>query len=200
MFYESAFTPEDWEVFAEYGRTMLSAQELEASLIAHVSTDDYFPNQREGASAEVWREEVMGALARLFHMTAGQLKKKLLILQDVPEEMVEELGTAIDRRNKLVHGYLSTYMMERHRGLVTFQTAVSDLRDMRTTFEDIDVRLSAWMRETEDRKLRERGEDPEEYRARMREEARERLRRIRADREAREGTQERPCGAGGGGS
>lgn len=173
------FTREDWEVFAEYGRTMLSAQELESSLLAWVSGDDYWPEQKSGVSQEVSREEFFVALEKLFRMTAGQLRRLLLSQRNIPEELAEELAEVLLSRNKLAHGYLSQYATERLMNPFAAQEAISHLAELRARFEDMDIRLLTWLKEDEDRKLRERGEDPEEYRAKIRREVQEEAQRIR---------------------
>jgi hypothetical protein len=103
------FTPEDWKVFAEYGRTMLAVQEFEFFLMKVVDEEVEEFNSASATS----REDLYRRLDKLFRLTAGQLKSKLERETRIPEALLQEVETVVGCRNELAHRFLVLYRTER---------------------------------------------------------------------------------------
>ena len=86
-------------VFLELGKAIYICQCFESSLCFLLSTMEHeSANGEDGVFQAAWN----------FHSknTLGRLLKSLREQIDVPEDLVENLRTGIDKRNEIVHGYL----------------------------------------------------------------------------------------------
>lgn len=134
---EERVTPADQGLLAAYGRTMLSVQLFELSLLELVQINQPEPPESMEFD-EAWKQ-----VEPLFRMTAGQLKNKLRGQGAVPEELLEEIGTAVDTRNTLAHSYLLEYRVRRVSGAVTPGEAVQEMKQVRGLYRDLTARLDA---------------------------------------------------------
>src|SRR5215208_4282574 len=106
MYEEPGLTQEDWAVFAEYGRTMYSVQEFEQILLGAVDVDEVL-------SKEETDEKRLKKVKKLFRATAGQLRRQLESQGTVPVDLLDEIETGVNRRNRLAHHYLWVYRVYR---------------------------------------------------------------------------------------
>jgi hypothetical protein len=123
-------TREDQGVFAAYGRTMFSVQLFELALLALVHIDQ--PELPESAGFDEAREQ----LEALFDKTAGLLRHELEKQRTVPDVLLDEIETAVNTRNTLVHGYLAEYRMRKTLGTVSSGEIVQELVRVRRRFQD----------------------------------------------------------------
>jgi hypothetical protein len=150
VFAEFEFTQEDWEMFAEYGRTMLSLQEFEFMLLAALGFEipDVVGLTKE-ESNEFWSK----MMAKFFRQTAGQVKARLAQESDMPEELLGDVTAIVRLRNFLAHTYLRDYMFRRMspRAEELTSSLRSDIdlfRNIREGIEDVNTQLLEWGRST----------------------------------------------------
>lgn len=132
---EDTITGADWEVFANYGRTMLAVQSFEFTLFQIVQLqDEDFPEEAD--FEEAWREHV----EPLFKLTAGQLKGKL---RGLDEELVGELEAAVTARNFLAHHFLFNYRLATVTGATDHRTPLAALAELQERFAGINRKLDS---------------------------------------------------------
>lgn len=153
---ESSLTLEDWNVFAEYGRTMLSLQEFELALLGPVAIPppDFttLPDEERREKKEEFNRE----LERMFRMTAGQIKAKIATEYEVPEELLKEITVVVKWRDYLAHYFLRRYMdvlnipsLVRGQPSIapTAENAIAQLRELRQYIEAVTERFLGWWEE-----------------------------------------------------
>lgn len=145
---EEAITDADWEVFAHYGRTMLTVQAFEFTLFQIVQLqDEDFPEA--GEFSEVWRDHIEPLLG----LTAGQLRGRL---RDIDSDLLAELRAAVDARNFLAHRFIFNYRLAAATGASDHRDAVASLTELQGRFADVNAKLDA----IADELIREKGLDP----------------------------------------
>jgi hypothetical protein len=137
---ESKFTPEDWRVFAEYGRTMLSVQKFEFTL-AKVIYSEEEPELVDEASVD----RLVKLLAELSRLTAGQLKGRVAKIQSFAEDLLRDIEQAAGHRNRLAHEYLYYYEESRRANPRVYEDVILNLQSARRRFQDLTSRLDKWM-------------------------------------------------------
>jgi hypothetical protein len=147
---ESEFTPEDWKVFCEYGRTMYSVHLFEKSLLASLNFDTELDEKLPQA-------ELDKRITKLVRMTAGNLKNKLKEQGNIPTDLIEEITRAVKLRNQLAHHYFWHYYIykEVSEPILKYQNRPENLRKMRKRFEDLNSQLMPWIADERDRKRKE---------------------------------------------
>lgn len=130
-------TREDQGVFAAYGRTMFSVQLFELALLALVHLNQ--PELPETAGLDEARKQ----LEALFGMTAGGLRAELTKQGAVPNELLDEIQTAVNTLNTLAHGYLTEYRMRKTVGTVSSSEVVQELKRVRQRYRDLTTMLDA---------------------------------------------------------
>lgn len=132
---EGSIDEQDFEVFIEYGWTMLVVQLFEIALLQLVQMNQ--PELPEEASFdEGWKR-----VEPLFRMTAGRLRKELQKQDSVPDDILEEIQTAVNTRNTLAHEYLVSYRFHRNIGHTTPQEIVEELNRIRELFQELSAKL-----------------------------------------------------------
>jgi hypothetical protein len=133
----------DQGLFAAYGRTMLSVQLYEMTLLGLVQINQPEPPGEDASSAEeIWKQ-----VEPLFRMTAGQLRRELQKQGSLPDALLEEIQTAVNTRNTLAHSYLLEYRISVLSGAVTPREAVEEMKAVRGLYQDLNVRLDALTRQ-----------------------------------------------------
>jgi len=130
-------TRADQGLFAAYGRTMLSVQLFEMTLLGLVQINQPEPPEVTEFD-EAWKQ-----VEPLVRMTAGQLRGELQKQGVVSDDLLEEIHTAVNTRNTLAHKYLLGYRMGRASGAVTPGQAVQEMRTVRGLYQDLTTRLVA---------------------------------------------------------
>jgi hypothetical protein len=146
---EERSTQEDLKVLAEYGRTMLSVQLFELTLMGLVQINQSEPPEKVPFE-EAWKE-----VQPLFGMTAGHLRKELKKQGNVPDDLLDEIQIAVNTRNKLAHYYLLEFRMRSYSAGGVPREAVEEMVMVRALFRDLNVRLDALMHQ----RAKERGWD-----------------------------------------
>jgi hypothetical protein len=146
---EERITQEDLKVLAEYGRTMLSVQLFELTLMSLVQINQSEPPEKVPFD-EAWKQ-----VQPLFGMTAEQLRKELEKQGNVPNDLLDEIQIAVNTRNKLAHYYLLEFRMRSFSAGGVPREAVEEMVMVRALFRDLNVRLDALMRQ----RANERGWD-----------------------------------------
>ena len=146
---EERSTQEDLKVLAEYGRTMLSVQLFELTLMGLVQINQSEPPEKVPFD-EAWKQ-----VQPLFGMTAGQLRKELKKQDNVPDDLLDEIQIAVNTRNKLAHYYLLEFRMRSFSAGGVPREAVEEMVMIRALFRDLNVRLDALMHQ----RAKERGWD-----------------------------------------
>ena len=146
---EERITQEDLKVLAEYGRTMLSVQLFELTLMGLVQINQSEPPEKVPFD-EAWKQ-----VQPLFGMTAGQLRKELEKQGNVPDDLLDEIQIAVNTRNKLAHYYLLEFRMRSFSAGGVPREAVEEMVMVRALFRDLNVRLDALMHQ----RAKERGWD-----------------------------------------
>jgi hypothetical protein len=167
VFHDSQLKPEDWSVFAEYGRTMLAMQEFESTLTGAVDLD--WPDFTNMSTQEERSEALHKALDKLFRMSAGQLKARLKKKHAVPENLLAEITGILRIRNRLAHSSLRDYISNSINNPSHSTASIEELKNIRQRVEEVDRQLLAWSQEQVARERRERAEhllgaSPEERR------------------------------------
>lgn len=152
---------------------MFSVQLFELALLALVHISQ--PDLPEAAGFDEERER----LEALFDKTAGQLRRELKKQGAVPEELLDEVETAVNTRNTLVHGYLAEYRMRKTLGTVSSGGIVQALKRVRRRFQD----LAALLDVARYQMAKEQGLDLDDLGGLTEED----LRRIAAEAESEEG-------------
>ena len=116
---------------------MFSVQLFEMSLLGLVQINQPEPPDTVEFD-EAWQQ-----VEPLFRMTAGQLKAKLRGQGAVPEDLLEDIETAVKTRNTLAHSYLLEYRMRRVSGGVTPREAVQEMKEVRRLYQDLTARVDA---------------------------------------------------------
>ena len=135
-------TPEEWEVFAEYGWTMLSVQEFEFSLSAAVESKIEDLDTNKSTSID----DLFLRIGKLFRLTAGQMKMKLAKESNMPEELLEDVVEAIALRNVLAHEFLRRRLSTWPTAPPNYQEIVAELKNFRAAFKALERRIFAWLR------------------------------------------------------
>jgi hypothetical protein len=146
---EERSTQEDLKVLAEYGRTMLSVQLFELTLMGLVQINESEPPEKVPFD-EAWKQ-----VQPLFRMTAEQLRKELEKQGNVPDDLLDEIQIAVNTRNKLAHYYLLEFRMRSFSAGGVPREAVEEMVMVRALFRDLNVRLDALMHQ----RAKERGWD-----------------------------------------
>jgi hypothetical protein len=146
---EERSTQEDLKVLAEYGRTMLSVQLFDLTLMGLVQINQSEPPEKVPFD-EAWKE-----VQPLFGMTAEQLRKELEKQGNVPDDLLDEIQIAVNTRNKLAHYYLLEFRMRSFSAGGVPREAVEEMVMVRALFRDLNVRLDALMHQ----RAKERGWD-----------------------------------------
>jgi hypothetical protein len=146
---EERITQEDLKVLAEYGRTMLSVQLFELTLMGLVQINQSEPPEKVPFD-EAWKQ-----VQPLFGMTAEQLRKELEKQGNVPDDLLDEIQIAVNTRNKLAHYYLLEFRMRSFSAGGVPREAVEEMVMVRALFRDLNVRLDALMHQ----RAKERGWD-----------------------------------------
>jgi hypothetical protein len=146
---EERITQEDLKVLAEYGRTMLSVQLFELTLMSLVQINQTEPPEMIPLE-EAWKQ-----VQPIFEMTAGQLRKELEKQGSVPDDLLDEIQIAVNTRNKLAHYYLLEFRMRSFSAGGVPREAVEEMVMVRALFQDLNVRLDALMHQ----RAKERGWD-----------------------------------------
>ena len=146
---EERITQEDLKVLAEYGRTMLSVQLFELTLMGLVQINQSEPPEKVPFD-EAWKQ-----VQPLFRMTAEQLRKELEKQGNVPDDLLDEIQIAVNTRNKLAHYYLLEFRMRSFSAGGVSREAVEEMVMVRALFRDLNVRLDALMHQ----RAKERGWD-----------------------------------------
>jgi hypothetical protein len=146
---EERSTQEDLKVLAEYGRTMLSVQLFDLTLMGLVQINQSEPPEKVPFD-EAWKE-----VQPLFRMTAEQLRKELEKQGNVPDDLLDEIQIAVNTRNKLAHYYLLEFRMRSFSAGGVPREAVEEMVMVRALFRDLNVRLDALMHQ----RAKERGWD-----------------------------------------
>ena len=146
---EERITQEDLKVLAEYGRTMLSVQLFELTLMGLVQINESEPPEKVPFD-EAWKQ-----VQPLFRMTAEQLRKELEKQGNVPDDLLDEIQIAVNTRNKLAHYYLLEFRMRSYSAGGVPREAVEEMVMVRALFRDLNVRLDALMHQ----RAKERGWD-----------------------------------------
>jgi hypothetical protein len=146
---EERSTQEDLKVLAEYGRTMLSVQLFDLTLMGLVQINQSEPPEKVPFD-EAWKQ-----VQPLFRMTAEQLRKELEKQGNVPDDLLDEIQIAVNTRNKLAHYYLLEFRMRSFSAGGVPREAVEEMVMVRALFRDLNVRLDALMHQ----RAKERGWD-----------------------------------------
>ena len=146
---EERITQEDLKVLAEYGRTMLSVQLFELTLMGVVQINQPEPPEKVPFE-EAWKQ-----VQPILEMTAGQLKNELEKQGRVPDDLLDEIQIAVNTRNKLAHYYLLEFRMRSFSAGGVPREAVEEMVMVRALFRDLNVRLDALMHQ----RAKERGWD-----------------------------------------
>ncbi len=149
---EERITQEDLKVLAEYGRTMLSVQLFELTLMGLVQLSQPEPPEK------IQFEEAWKQVQPIFEMTAGQLRKKLEEQGSIPADLLDEIQIAVNTRNKLVHYYLLEYRMRSFSAGGVPREAMEEMVMVRALFQDLNARLEALTHQ----RAKERGWDRNE--------------------------------------
>ena len=149
---EERITQEDLKVLAEYGRTMLSVQLFDLTLMGLVQINQSEPPEKVPFE-EAWKE-----VQPLFGMTAGHLRKELKKQGNVPDDLLDEIQIAVNTRNKLAHYYLLEFRMRSYSAGGVPREAMEEMVMVRALFRDLNVRLDALMHQ----RAKERGWDRNE--------------------------------------
>ena len=136
---EERITQEDLKVLAEYGRTMLSVQLFDLTLMGLVQINQSEPPEKVPFE-EAWKE-----VQPLFGMTAGHLRKELKKQGNVPDGLLDEIQIAVNTRNKLAHYYLLEFRIRSYSAGGVSREAVEEMVMVRALFRDLNVRLYALM-------------------------------------------------------
>lgn len=140
---EDSLNELDWEVFAWFGRMMLSAQLLEYSL---------FELTHLGKKPEE-RPEV--ALRRVEGLLKQPAKDQAKGLSALPDELKASLEDVLDGRNKLVHSFLIEYRIKAAIDKDATRWALPLLKEATEDFDRLSRALDAYA----SKKLAERGLD-----------------------------------------
>ena len=149
---EERITQEDLKVLAEYGRTMLSVQLFELTLMSLVQINQTEPPETIPLE-EAWRQ-----VQPIFEMTAGQLRKELEKQGSVPDDLLDEIQIAVNTRNKLAHYYLLEFRMRSFSAGGVPPEAMEEMVMTRALFQDLNARLEALTQQ----RAKERGRDRNE--------------------------------------
>jgi hypothetical protein len=134
---EERSTQEDLKVLAEYGRTMLSVQLFDLTLMGLVQINQSEPPEKVPFD-EAWKE-----VQPLFGMTAEQLRKELEKQGNVPDDLLDEIQIAVNTRNKLAHYYLLEFRMRSFSAGGVPREAMEEMVMVRALFQDLNARLEA---------------------------------------------------------
>src|SRR5918995_7270111 len=134
---EERITQEDLKVLTEYGRTMLSVQLFELTLMGLVQISQTDPPER------IPYEEAWKKVQPIFEMTAGQLRKELGKQGSVPDDLLDEIQIAVNTRNKLAHHYLLEFRMRSFSAGGVPREAMEEMVMVRALFQDLNARLEA---------------------------------------------------------
>jgi hypothetical protein len=116
---EERITQEDLKVLAEYGRTMLSVQLFELTLMGLVQINQPEPPEKVPFE-EAWKQ-----VQPIFEMTAGQLRKELEKQGSVPDD------------------YLLEFRMRSFSAVGVPREAMEEMVLVRALFQDLNARLEA---------------------------------------------------------
>ena len=169
---DERITQEDLKVLAEYGRTMLSVQLFELTLMGLVQINQPEPPEKIPLE-EAWKQ-----VQPIFEMTAGQLRKELEKQGSVPDDLLDEIQIAVNTRNKLAHYYLLEFRMRSFTADGVPREAMEEMIMGRALFKDLNARLEGLTHQ----RAKERGWDRNE----LGDLTEEQLRRIAAEVESDE--------------
>jgi len=164
---EERITQEYLKVLAEYGRTMLSVQLFELTLMGLVQINQSEPPEKVPLE-EAWKQ-----VQPILDMTAGQLRKELEKQGRVPDDLLDEIQIAANTRNKLAHYYLLEFRMRSFSAGGVPREAMEEMVMARALFQDLNARLE----ELTHQRAKERGRD----RSELGDLTEENLRRIAAE-------------------
>jgi hypothetical protein len=149
---EEHITQVDLKVLAEYGRTMLSVQLFELTLMSLVQINQTEPPEKIPLE-EAWKQ-----VQPIFEMTAGQLRKELEKQGSIPDDLLDEIQIAVNTRNKLAHYYLLEFRMRSFSADGVPPEAMEEMVMARALFQDLNARLEALTHQ----RAKERGWDRNE--------------------------------------
>lgn len=94
------------EIYARFGLAIYQAQCLEHGLVNALVMLDLIPNERHKAkSRSEWEDLVDSFMDSKFELTLGRLIKALAAVTGVPDNLSQDLASALRLRNYLAHHY-----------------------------------------------------------------------------------------------
>jgi|SRR5215210_1124494 len=95
-------------------------------------------------------DELLELVGKILNKTAGQLKRNLVEQQRLPQKLLDEIKIAVGRRNRLAHDYLFNYYLNKLANpYLDPRDHVEQLKRLRAEFEDLNEKLTAWIRANE---------------------------------------------------
>ena len=100
------------EVYARFGLAVYQAQVLETGLIQALVALDFLPTNASHISEKIdWSQKFDSFYDERAALTMGNLIKALRKLTSVPDDLEEQLRTALEERKFLVHHYFRERIM-----------------------------------------------------------------------------------------
>ncbi|MGI4831597.1 MAG: hypothetical protein ACRYFU_25955 [Janthinobacterium lividum] len=139
------------EVYAYFGLAVYQAQVLESGLINALVTLDFMPsNVRHTTTKTDWSDKFDAFFDSRAALTMGNLVHALRKVMTVPDNLEEQLKTALEKRKFLVHHYFREKIMlfttERGRDEI-----IKDLGDYADSFIAADRALDEYIQPIEAR-------------------------------------------------